>query len=110
MAHDCVSIVYKILTDAEWDSFQKDKIFEGNSIDKKDGFIHMCKDEQIDRIIDKYFKNDNVNIVSINATLLTDLRYEKNSFGDLYPHEYGNLKYGYVVGFRRVIVQHDIDS
>ena len=34
--------IYKILTHKEWESFQREGIFKGSDMDKKDGFIHAA--------------------------------------------------------------------
>lgn len=80
----------KLLFPEEWIQFQEEKVYHGNASDKRDGFIHMSKDEkQMTRVRNKYFANQSIYKVKIDPTKLSDVRYEMASDGDLYPHQYG---------------------
>lgn len=87
------TMIYKICTPEEWDSFQKTGIFGGNALDLRDGFIHLSHAHQVQRIAQKYFPTEPIVLLHIPLeTELGDIRWEPNSTGDLFPHLYGNLK------------------
>ena len=93
--------VYKILRKSEWKAFQDEGVFLGSEADVRDGFIHLSKADQLDRVIKKYFNN----IVPLyivkfkEKAFLKKLKWEKASNGDLYPHYYGFLSIQDVNGF-----------
>jgi uncharacterized protein (DUF952 family) len=92
--------IYKILTSDEWLTFQTNGIFTGNLLDKQDGYIHMSYHEQVQKTYQKYFQNEDVVVVHVNASLLNmdELRPEQNKpGGDTYPHIYGTIPLSAVV-------------
>lgn len=87
------STAFKILTVTEWVQFQKIKQFAGTPLDLKDGYIHMSSTkEQMDRVKDKYYKNQDVYLLQINLDKLNNVKFELISNGDIYPHQYGKLE------------------
>jgi len=88
--------VYKILTDAEMTAFKASGIFKGNLADNKDGYIHLSEKSQVERVIEKYYKDVSpLWVAEFRGTdFLDKLKWEPASNGDLYPHLYGSfLKY-----------------
>lgn len=97
------TMIYKICTPEEWDSFQKNGSFEGNALDLRDGFIHLSHAHQVQRIAQKYFPTESIILLDILPdTGLGDMRWEPSSTGDLYPHLYGNLKIENVQQSRKI--------
>lgn len=88
------------MTVEEYESFKTTGIFAGNDLDKKDGFIHMSQNlDQVKRVRGKFYsQHASLYKVSIDSAKLSNLKFEKSRSGDdLYPHEYGTLKYDCVV-------------
>ena len=50
------SFVYRILHPDEWDDFKRKKVFYGNDLDKKSGYIHLSEKKQLKKTINIYFK------------------------------------------------------
>ena len=50
------SFVYRILHPEEWDDFRKKKVFYGNDLDKKSGYIHLSEKKQLEKTIKIYFQ------------------------------------------------------
>ncbi len=81
---------YQSFDDPEWywpDEFEKE------------GFIHCCYENQIDDIIDRYFKESS-NILSLKimvASLKAEVKVEKAPVGTYYPHIYGKINRGAIV-------------
>lgn len=89
---------YKILTIVEFQKFMKDGKFLGTSLDLKDGYIHMSSTkQQMERVKNKYYKDEEVYLLEIDLTRLDNVKFEPISNGDLYPHHYGILKFSDVV-------------
>ncbi|WP_443135158.1 DUF952 domain-containing protein [Halobacteriovorax sp. GB3] len=81
--------VFKILTENEWDKFQKEKESAGTELDIKDGFIHLCSREQAIGVIDRYFKDMNVITLELtNQDLLDAIRWESSTNNEYFPHLY----------------------
>jgi uncharacterized protein (DUF952 family) len=61
--------------------------------DLRDGFIHCSSDEQVDGTLAKWYTDvDRVVVVTIDADKLTsELKWEPNFEGILFPHIYGPI-------------------
>lgn len=88
-------LAYKLLTSEELRLFQETNEFHGTDLDKRDGFIHMSSTaEQYNRVLKKYYAGISpVHLVHIRLAQLDNLKFEKISNGDIYPHQYGKLVY-----------------
>lgn len=96
-------IVYKILLKPEWEKFQELKEFAGTNMDLKDGYIHMSStEEQMTRVKQKYYKDEEVYLLQIDSNKLDKLKYEPISNGDLYPHQYGKLLLEHIISAKLI--------
>jgi len=92
------TIVYKIFTIDEYNNFEQTKIFSGTNLDLKDGYIHMSKNmDQVNRVIDKYYKNIPIVLAELNLNSMKNVKFEQISNGDTYPHLYDILKFSYLI-------------
>lgn len=89
------NMVFKLLTPSEWANFQKMGFFKGSAHDRRDGFIHMSRGEQLDRVITKHYAKRPVYIVGFKwKDFGENLIWE-----DGYPHIYNSdLQINLVVG------------
>lgn len=89
--HGDHSHIYKILLPAEWAEFNAQGKFLGNATDRKDGFIHFSARDQVDWVLDSFYKNtDTVYIVEFKAvTFGAHLKWERASTGEFFPHVHG---------------------
>ena len=87
------STSFKILNVNEWNDFQQTGEFFGTLLDLKDGYIHMSSTkEQMERVKNKYYKDTQIYLLTIDLTKLDAVKFEPISNGDIYPHQYGILK------------------
>lgn len=97
MAETC-----KIMTQEEWDaSIAERKAYVAVSeSDVRDGFIHCSTAEQVPRTLAKWYKSlDRVVVVTVDPDKLTsELKWEPNFEGELFPHIYGLIIPEAVVG------------
>jgi uncharacterized protein (DUF952 family) len=86
---------FKLLTQEELDQFQETGEFSGTPLDNKDGYIHMSSNPpQYNRVLKKYYTGKSpVYLLHIRTSKLENLKYERISNGDVYPHQYGKLLY-----------------
>lgn len=83
--------VYKVLTQPEWDGFQKAGTFQGSPADARDGFIHLSGKDQVEGVIARYFQGQRpLFIVEFSAEKFgKSLRWETSHAGEKFPHLYG---------------------
>lgn len=86
------SFVYRILHLKEWDDFKRKKVFYGNDLDKKSGYIHLSKKKQLEKTINIYFQKQKVVILKIDTERLKEnLLWETSRGGEKFPHLYDSL-------------------
>jgi uncharacterized protein (DUF952 family) len=85
--------IYKICPVDEWDEAKRTGVYGGTKLDRGYGYIHLCTEEQIPQMIERYFSDaDELMLVEINTDKIQrDLRYERARSGGLFPHLYDDL-------------------
>jgi uncharacterized protein (DUF952 family) len=85
--------IYKVVNITLWEQAGKSGAFEGSADDRRDGFIHFSKGNQLHATLQKHFKGvDNLVLIAVDGGLLGSyLRWEISRGGDLFPHLYGAL-------------------
>ena len=88
-----LSIIYKIMSQQQWEEAQAKGQFEGSEVDAKDGFIHLSAVHQVRATAEKHFagQRDLVLVYVQEESLGADLKWEVSRGGDLFPHYYGTL-------------------
>ena len=88
-----MSLIYKILTRAEWDAAAARGVFEGSGIDLKDRYIHFSTAETVKETAALHFAGEaDLVLAAIDGDALGEaLRYEASRGGMLFPHLYGWL-------------------
>jgi uncharacterized protein (DUF952 family) len=91
--HD--GIVYKILTQTEFEAFRSTGELLGVGSDVADGFVHLSSAAQVNGTVEAYFKDrSDLCVVAVDASVLGEaLRWEASRGGALFPHLYGVLPY-----------------
>jgi uncharacterized protein (DUF952 family) len=86
-------MIYHVLKADEWEYARKQKDYTPATFDQ-DGFIHLCKADQFEAVVSRYFlgQGDLATLCLAPEALNAPLRYENLLGGDeLYPHLYGPL-------------------
>jgi uncharacterized protein (DUF952 family) len=85
-------IIYHIVLPETWATFNVQNFYEAESL-KTEGFIHCSFDNQIDGVINRYYKGvEKVLILTIDSEKLTSkLVNEPSTANEIYPHIYGNI-------------------
>jgi uncharacterized protein (DUF952 family) len=86
-------VIYKICTATEWHEAERDGVYRGSAVDRRDGFIHFSTAEQAAETAAKWFAGQrDLVLVAVDADTLGDrLRWEPSRGGALFPHLYGDL-------------------
>jgi uncharacterized protein (DUF952 family) len=95
-----LSRIYKILPGAEWQAARAAGRFEGSAVDRQDGYIHFSTADQAQETARRHFHGQaGLVVLAIDADDLgAALRWEPSRGGDLFPHLYGLLDVGLVLG------------
>lgn len=85
-------IIYHVVLPETWEKFENEKFYETDSL-ASEGFIHCSFAEQIDGVLQRYYKNAaKVLILSIETEkLMSELVNESSTGGEIYPHIYGEI-------------------
>jgi uncharacterized protein (DUF952 family) len=83
-----MTLIYKILSRAEWDAAKAAGRFEGSAVDHQDGFIHLSAGDQAQTTAALYFKGlPDLVLLGVEAESLgADLKWEASRGGALFPH------------------------
>jgi uncharacterized protein (DUF952 family) len=87
--------VCKIMPQVEWDeSIGAGKAYVAVSdADLRDGYLHCSSAEQVPGTLAKWYSAlDSVIVVTVDTTRLdSELKWEPNAVGELFPHIYGPI-------------------
>lgn len=88
-----MTLVFKIVSEAEWRAAEQNGVFEGSAVDHADGFIHFSTAEQATETAARHFAGqEGLLLVAVDAEKLGDrLKWEPSRGGALFPHLYGAL-------------------
>ncbi len=88
-----MTLVYKVVSQAQWSAALEMGVFSGAEIDHRDGYIHLSSGEQAERTVALYFGGrDDLVLVAIDSEHLGEaLKWEPSRGGDLFPHLYAKL-------------------
>jgi len=92
-------LIYKVLSEPQWDAAVRCGEFTGSAVDRRDGYIHFSTAGQVVETVRKHFAGqDHLLLLSVSAEELgTDLKWEPSRGGDLFPHLYGPLPVSAVI-------------
>ena len=103
------AIIYKIVDAASWRAAETSGLFDGSTDDRRDGFIHFSKADQLTGTLQKHFRHrDNLLLVAFEAARLAEhLRWEVSRNGELFPHLYAALAVAQALWVRPLITGTD---
>ncbi len=88
-----MSIIYKIMTLAQWRQAEAAGRFEGAPVDLADGYIHFSDAATVRETAARHFAGQaDLVLVAVAADALGgDLKWEVSRGGALFPHLYASL-------------------
>jgi uncharacterized protein (DUF952 family) len=101
--------IYKICPASAWRDAERQGVFRGSADDIRDGFIHFSAASQVAETARKhFFKQADLLLIAVDADALGDrLRWERSRNDELFPHLYGELDLGAVVGVHSMRARSD---
>jgi uncharacterized protein (DUF952 family) len=102
MENTSPSTAFKILTGEQWKKFLAGGTFAGAPVDVADRYIHLSTAAQLQGTLDKHFAGqEGLVIIEVDLAALGDLvKWEVSRGGELFPHIYGDLPMGAVLGIK----------
>ncbi|MEK9969718.1 MAG: DUF952 domain-containing protein [Ferrovibrio sp.] len=88
-----MTVIYRIVSAADWQAAQAAGVFTGTAHDIRDGFIHFSTAKQAAETAAKHYagKADLLLLYVRDSDLVSPLKWEKSRNDDLFPHLYGPL-------------------
>lgn len=86
-------MIYHVTTPQAWQQAQENGFYTAASLEQE-GFIHCCRPEQLEGVLDRYYKQvQNLLVLHIDESLLTvPVKYEPSPLAhELFPHVYGTI-------------------
>ena len=92
--------IYKICPAPAWREAERQGLYRGSADDLRDGFIHFSTASQVAGTARKHFSGQTgLFLIRIDADALGDaLKWEPSRNDELFPHLYGELDLGAVIG------------
>ena len=91
-------MVYHIIKKEYWGKFKNSKTYFPETYEDE-GFIHFSKKDQVAGVLARYYVNEeDLVLLCINEDMLNaEMKFEKASNGELFPHLYGHLNQSAIV-------------
>ena len=92
--------IYKICPASAWREAERQGGYRGSADDIRDGFIHFSLPSQVAETARKHFVGQSgLFLIEVDADALGEaLRWERSRNDQLFPHLYGELDLGAVIG------------
>ncbi len=90
--------IYHIVLPETWEKFKNQDFYKAESL-KTEGFIHCSFANQLDGVLQRYYKNaGKVLILTLDTEKLTsELVNEASTNNEIYPHIYGKINKSSIV-------------
>jgi len=97
------SYIYHIISLAEWNEMSVKNLVTNPSLESE-GFIHCCNYNQINGVLERYFKNvSDLVLLKIDCSvLLAKLIYEMAPIGEAFPHVYGPINISAIIEYKQI--------
>jgi uncharacterized protein (DUF952 family) len=101
--------IYKICPASAWREAERQGVYRGSADDARDGFIHFSTASQVAETARKHFGGQTgLFLIEVDADTLGDaLRWEPSRNDELFPHLYGELDLGAVIGIHEMRARPD---
>jgi uncharacterized protein (DUF952 family) len=101
--------IYKICPASAWREAERQGVYRGSADDARDGFIHFSAASQVNETARKhFFGQTGLFLIEVDADALGEaLRWEPSRNDELFPHLYGELDLGAVIGVLSVRARSD---
>jgi uncharacterized protein (DUF952 family) len=101
--------IYKICSASAWREAERQGVYRGSADDARDGFIHFSTAPQVAETARKHFAGQRgLFLIEVDADALGQrLRWERSRNDELFPHLFGELDLGAVIGVLQMHMRSD---
>ena len=101
--------IYKICSASAWREAERQGVYRGSADDARDGFIHFSTASQLAETARKhFFGQTGLFLIEVDADALGErLRWEPSRNDELFPHLFGELDLGAVIGVLAIHTRSD---
>ena len=98
-------MIFHIITVAAWNEQKEAESIQAASL-QSEGFIHCCTTQQVAGVLFRYFQGQTeLLILEIDEHKLeAELRFEKSTNDELFPHVYGPINKSAILRVNRPVV------
>ncbi|GAB4036600.1 DUF952 domain-containing protein [Spirosoma jeollabukense] len=98
-----MNLIYHIVSATDWATQESQLDYEASSL-QTEGFIHMSTKKQVDGVLRRYYQNvPDLLLLHVDVDKLTqELRYERATNNELFPHLYGPLNKTAVIAIEKL--------
>ncbi len=92
-------LIYHIVLPKVWEEFKDKEAYEAESL-RTEGFIHCSFANQLDGVLDRYYRDaGDVLVLTLETEKLTSrLVNERSTNDEIYPHIYGQINCDAIAG------------
>lgn len=97
-------MIYHIISETAWNNQLNVDSLSVPSL-QTEGFIHCCTESQVKGVLSRYFKGEaDLLILEIDERKLeTELRFEKSTNDELFPHVYGTINKSAILSVNPIV-------
>ena len=94
--------IYKLLPKADWEAALAEGVLHGTPDDRRDGFIHFSKADQVQAAAKTHYPGrEDLIVLEVEDTALgSALKWEVSRNGGMFPHLFAPLRTDAVLGAR----------
>lgn len=98
-------LIFHIALPDEWEHYKTRPSYQPESL-RTEGFIHCSYDNQLESVIERYFRGKGkVYVITLDTNkILAKLVEEPSTNNEIFPHIYGRLNHSAVVKIEERIV------
>lgn len=87
-----MNVIYHVVSAEDWASQEKSSSYAADSL-LSEGFIHLSTKEQVAGVLERYYQDvPDLLLLHVDADkLVHELKYERATNNELFPHLYGPL-------------------
>ena len=91
--------VYKVMTRADWETFDRTGDYPGSAADRRDGYVHLAAADQLPGVVERHFAGQaGLMLIALDPTKFpVEMKWEE-AHDSAYPHLYADLPAVSVLG------------
>lgn len=103
MKDEHAGVIYHVTTRKEWLLCEKANEYVPAAFEKEQ-FVHCCRSNQLEGVLDRYFsgKNDLMVLELKTSGMRALIRYESSGNGEFFPHVHGPIPKSSILRVKKI--------